>query len=324
MPNLVPLPHKERDGTGVRILHRLPYSTFGVLSGPGQRPVLDPCQQRGADTEAATCDDQRREAETGGGLGRGRSHVRGRRRNLPGAAAPRERWRRFRLFRSDRGSRAEGASDRGLRVNLGHHLFQRLASICIGCGSDVSQACPKRRARRHRREHRSNHPVETARTWALDRAVAGAIGSTGPSPPDRGVQHRPPSSLPAGYGREERAVLCLLLCVPDCQSKVRPAHVRLERSSVCSMMMLGFAASQSLIFASRVPNCACLLPDFTENIFSFTAHPSLGEAQTIRERRPCSAHNAGSGYPLCRICARPAQCERGAMIRESRVESPQA
>ena len=97
-----------------------------------------------------------------------------------------------------------------------------------------------------------------------------------------------------------------------------------ERSSVCSMMMLGFAASQSLIFASRVPNCACLLPDFTENIFSFTAHPSLGEAQTIRERRPCSAHNAGSGYPLCRICARPAQCERGAMIRESRVESPQA
>jgi hypothetical protein len=30
---------------------------------------------------------------------------------------------------------------------------------------------------------------------------SGVVSPTGPSPPDRGVQHRPPSSLPAGYGR---------------------------------------------------------------------------------------------------------------------------
>jgi hypothetical protein len=45
------------------------------------------------------------------------------------------------------------------------------------------------------------------------------------------------------------------------------------------MTMFGLSASQSFTLASRVPNFGFQLPDFTEKIFNFMMHPSLGDNQ---------------------------------------------
>jgi hypothetical protein len=53
------------------------------------------------------------------------------------------------------------------------------------------------------------------------------------------------------------------------------------RPFVCSMTMFGWSASQSFTLASRLSNFGFRLPDFTEKIFNFMMHPSLGDNQAI-------------------------------------------
>jgi hypothetical protein len=47
------------------------------------------------------------------------------------------------------------------------------------------------------------------------------------------------------------------------------------------MTMFGWSASQSFTLASRLSNFGFQLPDFTEKIFNFMMHPSLGDNQDI-------------------------------------------
>jgi hypothetical protein len=63
---------------------------------------------------------------------------------------------------------------------------------------DLGGGCERLVLERPVRLHRVDRPPRRCRPTYGGPQLA-RIGSTGDPPPDRGVQHRPPSSLPAGY-----------------------------------------------------------------------------------------------------------------------------